>query len=70
MKLADMRNLSDAELQTKLMDAREELMNLRFQFATGALTDFTRLRYARRNVARFLTVISEREHVAMMEGEQ
>lgn len=70
MKLSEIRNLADGEIQAKLMDAREELMNLRFQMATGALTDYTRLRYARRNIARFLTVISEREQTARMEGEQ
>lgn len=70
MKLSEIRNLAEGELLTKLADAREELMNLRFQLATGALTDYTRLRYARRNIARFLTVISEREQMANMEGEQ
>ena len=42
-------------------DAREELMNLRFQQATGELTDFTRLRHTRRQIARLMTMLHERE---------
>ncbi len=37
------------------------MMNLRFQMAIGGLTDFTRLRYTRREIARLLTVLNERE---------
>ena len=69
MKVSEIRALSDAELHSRLSDAREELMNLRFQQATGELTDFTRLRYTRRTIARLLTIIKEREQMAKMEGE-
>ena len=50
-------------------DAREELMNLRFQQATGELTDYTRIRVTRRRIARILTIISEREAIEVLEGE-
>ena len=43
MKASDVRNLSGDSLQGKLNDSREELMKMRFQQATGELTDFTRL---------------------------
>jgi ribosomal protein L29 len=45
-------------------------MRLRFQQATGELTDYMRLRYSRRNIARLLTILREREKAASMEGEE
>ena len=66
---SEIRNLSTDEIQAKLNDAREELMNLRFQMAMGGLTDYTRLRYTRRNIARFMTVLNEREMSAGKESE-
>ena len=68
MKIADIRALSTAELQTKINDAREEYRNLRFQQATGELTDFTRIPQTRRLIARVTTVLNERERTAK-EGE-
>jgi large subunit ribosomal protein L29 len=70
MKPAEVRNLTTDEIQSRLNDAREELMNLRFQMAIGGLTDFTRLRYTRRNIARFLTELNERRRAAETEGEK
>lgn len=68
-KVEDLNNLSIDELHNRLNDAREELMNLRFQQATGELTDYTRLRITRRRIARILTIIRERELAASTEGE-
>ena len=48
--------MSPDELQQKLAETRKELFNLRFQSATGSLEDTTRLRHARRDIARILTV--------------
>jgi large subunit ribosomal protein L29 len=67
MAKLDIQTLSDGEIQTRLNDAREELMKLRFQQATGELTDFTRLSQTRRMIARLLTVLNER---AAREGEE
>jgi large subunit ribosomal protein L29 len=64
-----LRELSVGELETRLNDAREELMNLRFQQATGELTDHTRLRFTRRQIARLLTILGEREAMDFVEGE-
>ena len=64
MKPAEVRNLTTDEIQTRLNNAREEYMNLRFQMAIGGLKDFTRLRYTRREIARLLTVINERSDAA------
>ena len=71
MKPSEIRKLSLEEMQSKLLDVREEFMRLRFQTATGELTDHTRLRYTRRLIARYLTIINEREaEEAIMEGEE
>jgi large subunit ribosomal protein L29 len=61
MKLSEIRALSADAIREELNDAKEELMRLRFQQATGELTDTSRLRQTRRNIARFYTVLSERE---------
>jgi large subunit ribosomal protein L29 len=70
MKASEIRALTNEEIRTKLNDAREELMNLRFQQATGELTDFTRLRATRRTIARFNTIVRQRELEAQREGEE
>ena len=69
MKVAEIREMSTDEILKQIDETREELMNLRFQQATGELVDFTRLRYTRRLVARLQTIINEREREAVMEGE-
>lgn len=69
MKVAEIRNLSTEEIRNRVNDARHELMNLRFQMAIGGLTDYTRLRQTRREIARLLTVLGEREYVISEEGE-
>jgi large subunit ribosomal protein L29 len=61
MKPEDIRNLSLEEIQNHLNDARNELMNLRFQVVTGQLTDTSRLKVTRREIARLETVLAERE---------
>ena len=57
----DLRDLTDEELETKLKESRQELFNLRFQSATGALENPARLRLAKREIARLLTIRHERE---------
>ena len=69
MKPAEIREMSTDEILNQLDETREELMNLRFQQATGELVDYTRLRYTRRLIARLQTIIKEREREAVMEGE-
>jgi large subunit ribosomal protein L29 len=60
MKAKDYRDLSDAQLETRLHDTRQELFNLRFQAATGALENAARLKLAKREIARILTVRNQR----------
>lgn len=69
MKASEIRELSTEEILARLEEAREELMNLRFQQATGELTDTSRLRLARRDIARLLTVLNERSQQESLEGE-
>jgi large subunit ribosomal protein L29 len=58
-KTSELRNLQSGEIATKLADAREELMKLRFQVVTGQLTDSSRLRILRRDIARMQTILRE-----------
>ena len=58
-KTSELRNLKPGELETKLSDARDELMKLRFQQVTGQLTDTSRLRVLRREIARMQTVLGQ-----------
>jgi large subunit ribosomal protein L29 len=53
--------MTDDELEHRLAETRQELFNLRFQGATGALENTARLRLAKREIARILTVRNERE---------
>ena len=55
------------ELTSRLAESRRELLNLRFQLATGQLDNTARLRLVRRDVARILSVMRERE-IAEIEG--
>lgn len=60
MKAAAVHDMKDDELVSKLIDAKQESFNLRFRHATGELENTSRLRQAKRDVARLLTVARER----------
>ena len=61
MKVNEIRNLSTAELNEKIVSLREELFNLRFQLATGQLDNPMRSREVRKTIARIKTVQREEE---------
>ena len=61
MKVNEIRNLSTAELNEKIVSLREELFNLRFQLATGQLGNPMRIREVRKTIARIKTVQREEE---------
>jgi large subunit ribosomal protein L29 len=61
MTPAELRDMSDTELQEHIHIARRELFGLRFQHATGELDNTSRLNLAKREVARVLTILHERE---------
>lgn len=60
-KARELRGLSDQELRERLQELKQELFNLRFQRATGRLDNYRRIREAKREIARVLTVLRERE---------
>jgi large subunit ribosomal protein L29 len=60
LRARELRELSDEELDRRLADSRENLFNLRFQMATGALENTARIAVAKREIARILTVQAER----------
>jgi large subunit ribosomal protein L29 len=68
MKSEEIRALSIGEIQSRLEDAREEYFKLRFQFSGGQLTDTSRLKIARRDVARLATILREFELEMEYEG--
>jgi large subunit ribosomal protein L29 len=57
----ELDDLTNADLETRLREAKEELFNLRFQSATGQLESHGRLRTVKRDIARIYTVVRERE---------
>jgi large subunit ribosomal protein L29 len=61
LRARELRELTDEELDRKLADTRQELFNLRFQSATGALENAARLTHTKREIARILTIRNERE---------
>ena len=56
MKTSEIRGLTEAELQKRLADSRQELFNLRFQLATRKLENVSRIREVRKDIARILQV--------------
>ena len=61
MRARQLRDLTNEELEKALHDRRQELFNLRFQSAKGALENSAQLRLAKREIARILTIRTERE---------
>ncbi len=61
MKVAEVRELDVEELQRRVAQTRRELFNLRFQHATGQLENTGQLKEVRRNIARLLTVLNQKQ---------
>jgi len=61
MKANETRQLTDQELDNKLLEFKSELFNLRFQLATGQLDNPKRIKMVRKNIARVKTTMRERE---------
>ena len=64
---SELRELSDDDLDHRLAERRQELFNLRFQSVTGALENSARLKLTKREIARILTVQTERQFAAQSE---
>ena len=59
MKASELRKLSQAELDAKLLDLKKELFNLRFQQAINQLDNPMRISAVKKDIARVMTVIRE-----------
>jgi large subunit ribosomal protein L29 len=60
-RASELRELTDDELEHRLSERRHELFNLRFQAVTGAIENSARLKLTKREIARILTIRTERE---------
>jgi large subunit ribosomal protein L29 len=68
-KGAELREADESELENRLAEAKQELFNLRFQIVTGQLDNSARIKDVRRDIARILTVLREKEIAAAEAGE-
>jgi large subunit ribosomal protein L29 len=59
MKVADIRAMSSDQMDDAILNLKKERFNLRFQRATGQLENTSRLREARRDIARIKTIASQ-----------
>jgi len=64
---SELRDMTDEDLEHRLAERRQELFNLRFQSVTGALENSARLKLTKREIARILTVQTERQFAAKTE---
>jgi large subunit ribosomal protein L29 len=62
--------MTDEELANAINEAKQELFNLRFQWESGQLEDYTRIRQLKKDVARYLTIQRERELAARLVQEE
>jgi len=67
--LSELREMDDDELVTRLVEARQEQFNLRFQHVTGQLDNYSRLGQVRKEIARMNTLLREREIAEAEAGE-
>lgn len=67
---SEIRELSTGEILKTLDDAKQELFNLRFQQEVGQLEDPTRIKVVKRNIARYKTILRERELAAQVVQEE
>jgi large subunit ribosomal protein L29 len=69
-RVRELRDLGSEELVERLDSSKEELFNLRFQLATGQLDNPVRIKEVRRDVARILTILRERDLEAEVEQQR
>ena len=62
--LEELRSQSVADLNAQLVEAKKELFNLRFQNETNQLTNTSRIKEVRKNIARIQTIITEKASIA------
>ena len=69
-RAVEIRQMTNPELVQAISDAKEEMFNLRFQWASGQLEDATRIKQLRKEIARLLTIQRERELAAALIREE
>ncbi len=62
MKISEIKEMTDAELETKLKELKSELLNLRFAHATGQLTNPKQMNVAKKDIARIKTIQTARRN--------
>jgi large subunit ribosomal protein L29 len=60
MKASELRELNIEDLKSKLTESKKEYFNLRFQQATGQLEKTSELKRAKKDIARILTILTEK----------
>lgn len=65
----ELRELKDDDLELRLAETRQELFNLRFKHATGALDNSARLGQVKKDIARLETLLRERDIAAATAAE-
>ncbi|MDR0454879.1 MAG: 50S ribosomal protein L29 [Deferribacteraceae bacterium] len=60
MKASELRDLSKTELSKKEDELREDILRLRFKLSTGELEDTSKIRVARKDIARIKTILNRR----------
>ena len=68
MKSSEIKLMGIDEIKSKLLEARNEYMTLRFQVVSGQLTDTSKLKTARRLISRYETILREKQIAVDMEG--
>lgn len=61
MKASDIREFSKEELQSRLLEVKKNLFNLKFQKASGQLDNFMKIKNLKKDVAKIETVLREKE---------
>jgi large subunit ribosomal protein L29 len=59
--LSELREMDEDELYSRLVEAKQEIFNLRFQHVTGQLDNYSRLGDLKKDIARLKTILRERE---------
>ena len=61
MKVSELREMTDRELELKLSELREDLFHLKIKKKLGELEDVAKVRKVKRDIARILTIMNERK---------
>ncbi len=60
MKYSDIKDMSNEDITAKIAENKKELLNLRFQLATGNLEDTAQIKNLKKDIARLMTSLNER----------